>query len=57
MGYIPLEKGFMYLVAIMDWYWRYVLGWKLSNSLDSRFCVDLLKETLETGQPDIFNTD
>jgi len=55
--YIPLEKGFMYLVAIMDWYSRYVLGWKLSNSLDSRFCVDLLKETLETGQPDIFNTD
>jgi len=55
--YIRLSNGFMYLVAIIDWYSRYVLGWRLSNSLDSRFCVDLLKEALEGRQPEIFNTD
>ena len=55
--YIKLEEGFVYLVAIMDWYSRYVLSWQLSNSLDAGFCVEALKEALESGKPDIFNTD
>lgn len=55
--YIPMKTGFLYLVAIMDWYSRYVLSWKLSNSLDSMFCVDALDEALAFGCPEIFNTD
>jgi len=55
--YIPMKSGFLYLVAIMDWYSRYVLSWRLSNSLDSTFCVDALDEALELGCPEIFNTD
>ncbi len=55
--YIKLNEGFVYLVAIIDWYSRYVLGWQLSNSLDANFCVEALKEALNTGKPDIFNTD
>jgi len=55
--YIPMEKGFMYLVAIMDWYSRYVLSWRLSNSLDADFCIDALQDALRKGRPDIFNTD
>ena len=55
--YIKLEEGFVYLVAIIDWYSRYVLSWQLSNSLDTGFCVEALKEALESGKPDIFNTD
>jgi putative transposase len=55
--YIRLLKGFAYLVAIIDWYSRYVLAWKLSNSLDTRFCTDALDEALQYGQPEIFNTD
>ena len=55
--YIPMERGFMYLVAIMDWYSRYVLAWRLSNSLDADFCIDALEEALRKGRPDIFNTD
>jgi putative transposase len=55
--YIRLLNGFLYLVAIIDWYSRYVLGWRLSNSLDNRFCVELLEETLREHQPEIFNTD
>ncbi len=55
--YIPMKSGFLYLVAIMDWYSRYVLSWKISNSLDSTFCVDALDEALELGCPEIFNTD
>jgi putative transposase len=55
--YIPMKSGFLYLVAIMDWYSRYVLSWKLSNSLDSTFCVDALDEALALGCPEIFNTD
>ena len=55
--YIPMKSGFLYLVAIMDWYSRYVLSWRLSNSLDSTFCVDALAEALELGCPEIFNTD
>jgi putative transposase len=56
--YIPMAKGFLYLVAIIDWYSRKVLAWALSNSLDARFCVEALETALETyGRPDIFNTD
>jgi putative transposase len=55
--YIRLLKGFAYLVAIIDWYSRYVLSWKLSNSLETRFCLDALEEALPCGQPEIFNTD
>ena len=56
--YIPLAKGHVYLVAIIDWYSRYVLSWRLSNSLDNNFCVDALMESLEKhGNPEIFNTD
>jgi putative transposase len=56
--YIPMQKGFMYLIAIMDWATRKVLSWRLSNTLDTRFCVEALKEALfKYGSPDIFNTD
>ena len=55
--YIPMARGFLYLVVIMDWYSRYVLSWRLSNTLDADFCVEALKEALRKGQPDIFNTD
>jgi putative transposase len=56
--YIPMTRGFMYLVAIMDWHSRKVLTWRLSNSLDSHFCVAALEEALNRfGAPGIFNTD
>jgi putative transposase len=55
--YIPLRHGFMYLVAVIDWFSRYVLAWQLSNTLDSHFCLDALELALGQGQPDIFNTD
>lgn len=55
--YIPLPNGFMYLVAIMDWYSRFVLAWRLSNTLDGAFCLAALRATLESAQPEIFNTD
>ena len=55
--YIPMAHGFMYLVAIMDWYSRYVLAWRLSNTMDSDFCVEALEEALSKGTPGIFNTD
>ncbi len=55
--YIPMARGFLYLVAIMDWYSRYVLAWRLSNTLDAGFCVEALDEALKKGRPDIFNTD
>lgn len=56
--YIPLRRGFAYLVAIMDWYSRRVLSWRLSNTLDSDFCVEALEEALSHfGAPQIFNTD
>lgn len=55
--FIPLRLGFMYLVAVMDWYSRYVLSWRLSNSLDADFCVEALDEALSQGRPEIFNTD
>lgn len=56
--YIPMAKGFMYLVAIMDWHSRRVLSWRVSNTLDTDFCIEALEEALERfGAPDIFNTD
>lgn len=55
--YIGLRYGFMYLVAIMDWYSRHVLSWKLSNSLDTAFCIDALEDALVENQPEIFNSD
>jgi len=55
--YIPMRRGFLYLVAIMDWMSRYVLSWELSNTLSHHFCVDSLERALRTGRPEIFNTD
>ena len=55
--YIPMARGFLYLVAIMDWHSRYVLAWRLSNTMDVDFCVEALEEALSQGKPDIFNTD
>ena len=55
--YIPMAKGFLYLIAIMDWHSRYVLSWRLSNTMDVDFCVQSLEEALNQGQPEVFNTD
>jgi len=55
--YIPMIKGFLYLTAVIDWYSRYVLSWRLSNSLDSSFCIDALNDSLMRSKPEIFNTD
>jgi putative transposase len=56
--YIRLAHGFAYLVAIMDWYSRRVLGWRISNTMDANFCVDCLEETMRNyGKPEIFNSD
>ena len=55
--YIPLRGGYVYLMAIMDWYSRYVLSWRLSNRLDSAFCLEALDEALRGGKPAIFNSD
>ncbi len=58
ISYLPLEKGFMYLVAIMDWHSRKVLSWRVSNTMESDFCVEALKEAIHNfGCPEIFNTD
>jgi putative transposase len=55
--YVPLTTGFMYLAAIIDWYSRYVIAWRLSNTLDGSFCLDMLEEALRSGRPEVFNTD
>jgi putative transposase len=55
--YVPLVSGFMYLAAIIDWYSRYVLAWRLSNTLDGSFCLEMLDEALSRGRPEVFNTD
>ncbi len=58
LTYIPVSRGFLYLVAIMDWATRHVLAWRLSNTMDARFCVEALNEALARyGRPEIFNTD
>ncbi len=55
--YIPMKHGFMYLVAVIDWFSRYILSWRLSNTMDSTFCLDALDDALKHGRPEIFNTD
>jgi putative transposase len=55
--YVPLACGFMYLAAIIDWFSRYVLAWRLSNTLDGSFCLEMLDEALSRGRPEVFNTD
>jgi putative transposase len=55
--YVPMRHGFLYLTAVMDWYSRYVLAWRLSNTLDGGFCLEALEEALLVSTPEIFNTD
>jgi putative transposase len=55
--YIRMQAGFLYLVAVMDWYSRYILSWRLSNSMDTLFCIEALEEALVKRQPEIFNSD
>ena len=55
--YIRMRRGFAYLVAVMDWRSRYVLSWRLSNTLDTGFCLEALNEALGAAQPEVFNTD
>jgi putative transposase len=55
--YVPMRRGFMYLTAVIDWYSRYVLSWRLSNTLDVGFCLEALDEALSQGRPEVFNTD
>lgn len=56
--YVPMRRGFLYLVAIMDWFSRKVLAWRLSNTMDVEFCIEALEEAMtKHGRPDIFNTD
>ena len=55
--YIPMPTGFMYLTAVIDWYSRYVLSWRLSNTMEVDFCLAALDEALAGGRPEIFNTD
>jgi putative transposase len=55
--YVPMPAGFMYLAAVLDWHSRYVLGWRLSNTLDGTFCAELLDAVLRRRRPEVFNTD
>ena len=55
--YLPMARGFLYLMAILDWHSRYMVSWRLSNTLEADFCVDALREALGQGQPEVFNTD
>ena len=55
--YLPMARGFLHLVAVMDWHSRYVLAWRLSNTLKAGFCAEALEEALTKGQPEVFNTD
>ncbi len=55
--YVPLASGFMYLAATIDWYSRYAIAWRLSNTPDGSFCLDMLEEALRRGRPEVFNTD
>ena len=55
--FVPMPHGWMYLTVVMDWYSRYVLSWRLSNTLDGLFCLEALEEALTRGTPEIFNTD
>lgn len=55
--YLPMRKGFMYLTAVLDWYSRYVVAWRVSNTLEGSFCLEVLEEAFRHGCPEIFNTD
>jgi len=55
--YVRMQHGFLYLVAVMDWFSRYVLSWRLSNTLDGSFCLEALDEALAASQPEVFNSD
>ena len=55
--YVPMTTGFMYLAAVIDWFSRYVIAWRLSNTLDGAFCLEMLEEALRSGKPEVFNTD
>jgi putative transposase len=55
--YVPMPSGFMYLAAVIDWFSRYVIAWRLSNTLDGEFCLEVLEEALKGGRPEVFNTD
>jgi putative transposase len=55
--YVPMTSGFMYLAAVIDWFSRYVIAWRLSNTLDGSFCLEMLDEALKGGRPEVFNTD
>ena len=55
--YLPMARGFLYLVAVMDWHSRYVLSWRLSNTLEAGFCVEALSEAMDRGRPEALNTD
>jgi putative transposase len=55
--YLPLPSGFLYLAATIDWFSRYVVAWRVSNTLDGAFCRDMLEEALGRGTPEVFNTD
>ena len=55
--YVPLRHGFLYLVAVMDWYSRYVISWRLSNTLTGSFCIEALEEALSKAKPKVFNSD
>ena len=57
LTYVPLASGFLYLAAVIDWFSRYVLAWRLSNTLDGSFCLEMLEEALGRGRPEVFNTD
>jgi putative transposase len=55
--YVPMASWFMYLAATIDWFSRYVVGWRPSNTLDGTFCLEMLDEALSWGRPEVFNTD
>ena len=55
--YLPMERGFLYLVAVMDWHRRYVLAWRLLGTLEAGFCAEALMGALQRGRPEVFNTD
>lgn len=55
--YIPLRRGFLYLVAVLDWHSRYVLSWRLGNTMETSFCLEAVEQALAIGKPEIFNTD
>jgi transposase InsO family protein len=55
--YVPMQGGFLYLVAVMDWFSRFVLSWEISNTMETGFCLAALEGALRFGQPEIWNSD